>query len=357
MRWLATVIGVGVAAAAGPAHASDDPGAGRRPAPPPAVSPARAWLDRVLAEPARVAATMPKPPPVPVKVGWKPRRLASVNVGAPLLALAAGDLDGDRKAELYAVTATDVVAYDVGAKLVERARLALPPELPAIRPRDAVATAYVDTTGARPELRVRASTRARGARYGLDGKALRELGGADDFPVCAGRALALVPGRNHFGTVEAPLYNVRCRDDLVDRNGIPLVVTAELGPAGALTVAIAPRTAAGASAASASASAEGRAPVLVSAVGSAFEVADVDRDGTIDLIAAGAGAPGDRDAIKVLPMTGADPAATKPMFRKGFTGGVVAIAVADVDGDGADEVIGAVRLPGSTKVDLWQLNP
>jgi hypothetical protein len=348
---------IGVAVTAAAAHASDDPGAARRaaPPPPPAVSPARAWLDRVLAEPARVAATMPKPPPVPIKVGWKPRRLASVNVGAPLLALAAGDLDGDRKAELYAVTETEVVAYDVGARLVERARLALPPELPAIRPRDAVATAYVDDTGARPELRVRASTRARGARYGLDGKALRELGGADEFPVCAGRALALVPGRNHFGTVEAPVYNLRCRDDLVDRNGIPLVVTAELGPAGALTVAIAPRTAV--ATAGAAATAEGTAPVLVSAVGSAFEVADVDRDGTVDLIAAGAGAPGDRDAIKVLPMTGTDPAATKPMFRKGFTGGVVAIAVADVDGDGADEVIGAVRLPGSTKVDLWQLNP
>jgi hypothetical protein len=42
--------------------------------------------------------------------------------------------------------------------------------------------------------------------------------------------------------------------------------------------------------------------------------------------------------------------------RPGFAGGVVAIVFTDIDGDGADEVIGATRLGGTTKVDLWQLN-
>jgi hypothetical protein len=311
----------------------------------------RGWIERIRAE---LAAARPlvRTPPVPVKIKWRPRRIASVNIGSPLLALVGGDLDGDHKAELYAITEREVVAFDVGAKLTERARLALPPEPAKIRPRDAVATAYVER-GAKPELRVKASTRARGARYGWDGKALRELGPIDEFPLCAGKTMGLVPGRDHFGTVEAPVHGVRCRDDLVDRDGTPLSVVAELGAGGALSVTAAPRCPG--CAASPEAIYTG-APVAVTAVGTAFEVADIDRDGTIEVIAAGAGAPGDRDAIKVLRMTAAG-VDKKPVHRRAFTGGVVAIAVADVDGDGADEVIGAVRLPGTAKVDLWQLNP
>jgi hypothetical protein len=311
----------------------------------------RGWIERIRAE---LAAARPvvRTPPIPIKVTWSPRRLASVNIGAPLLALIGGDLDGDHRAELYAITEREIVAFDVGARLVERARIALPADPAAIRPRDAVATAYIER-GAKPELRVKASTRARGARYGWDGKALRELGPIDEFPLCAGKVMALVPGRDHFGTVAAPVHGVRCRDDLVDREGTPLAVTAELGAGGALAVSVTPQCP-GCARGDAPPPYTG-APVAVTAVGTAFEVADLDRDGTIEVIAAGAGAPGDRDAIKVLPVT-ATGVEKKPLHRRAFTGGVVAIAVADVDGDGADEVIGAVRLPGTAKVDLWQLN-
>jgi hypothetical protein len=311
----------------------------------------RAWLDRARADLAAAVAEMVPPPvpPVPVKVTWRPKRIASINLGTPLLALVGGDLDGDKRAELYAITERDVVVFDVGKKVTERARAALPGDIPAIRPRDQVATAYIER-GAVPELRVMTSSRGHGARYALEGKTLRELGQLDQFPACPGRTLALVQGRNHFGTQEAPVYGLRCRDDLVDRAGTLLSVTAELGAGGALSVTITPRLAEGAT------SIYGGAPVEVPAVGYAYEVADVDRDGIVELIAAGAGAPGDRDVIKVISIEGAA-VAKKPKHRKAFTGGVVAIAVADVDADGADEVIGAVRLPGSTKVDLWKLNP
>jgi hypothetical protein len=337
-RWVAAVVAFGVAGSAGAGHADNKV--------------VRAWLERARADlaAAALANVPPAVPPVPIKVTWRAKRIASINLGAPLLALVGGDLDGDKRAELYAVTERDVVAFDVAKKVTERARAALPDDVPAIRPRDQVATAYIDRAG-KPELRVMTSSRAHGARYALDGKGLRELGQLDQFPMCAGKTAALVPGRNHFGTVEAPVYGLRCRDDLVDRAGTPLAVTAELGAGGALAVTITPRATA-----EGTASVYTGAPVEVPAVGYAYEVADVDRDGTVDLITAGAGAPGDRDAIKVLAIDGAT-VAKKPKYRKAFTGGVVAIAVADVDGDGADEVIGAVRLPGSTKVDLWQLNP
>jgi hypothetical protein len=288
-------------------------------------------------------------PPVPVAVAWlaHPRRLASLDLGAPLLAMVGSDLDGDRKAELYAITERDVIALDVAAgKVVERARAPLPGEPPAIRPRDAVATACFEHPGA-PELRVRASTGARGARFGWSGGALAELGATPDFPVCTGKTLDLVPGRNHFGSKDQPIYDVRCRNDLVDAAGTPLAITAELGAAGALAVKIAPGCARCAGTATA---------LVVPGIGTAYAIADLDRDGVVEVVAAGAGAPGDKDAIKVIEATAEGVAKKKPAHRTGFAGGVVAIVVTDIDGDGAEEVIGATRLRGTAKVDLWQLN-
>jgi hypothetical protein len=43
------------------------------------------------------------------------------------------------------------------------------------------------------------------------------------------------------------------------------------------------------------------------------------------------------------------------MFRRKFTGGVAAIAAADLDGDGDLEVVAAVRLVGAARIDLWFL--
>ena len=87
--------------------------------------------------------------------------------------------------------------------------------------------------------------------------------------------------------------------------------------------------------------------------GAAFELADVDRDGTPELIVTGAGARGDADAVKVIALGGD---AKKGLFRHAFTGGVVGVAALDGDGDGAQEVVAAVRLAGATRVDLWRVN-
>src|SRR5262245_27863622 len=64
----------------------------------------RARLDAI------VAGREPKPvPPVPIAIRWRTVRLGSVELGAPLVALAGADLDGDGIGELYAVTEREVV--------------------------------------------------------------------------------------------------------------------------------------------------------------------------------------------------------------------------------------------------------
>jgi hypothetical protein len=290
-------------------------------------------------------------PPVPVAVIWKPRRLASLDLGAPLLAMAAGDLDGDGRAEVAAVTERDVVVLAARDRraLAEIARAPLPAEPPSIRPRDAVGAAVVvPATAGRGELWARSSTAARGARYTHDGGALREVAPVAGFPLCAGTTLELVPGRNTFagtGGLPPALLGLACRSDLVDGSGRRLTALAALDTGGALavtttTVARSQR-------------------FVLAGVGTAFAIADVDRAGPPAGVHAGAGAPGDADAVAVhtLPRAGTDgPLAEKPVFRRGFSGGVAAIVAADVDGDGDLEVMAAVRLAGAQRVDLWLLN-
>src|SRR5439155_2110082 len=91
---------------------------------------------------AAVQARVPKPP-VPIAVTWKPQRIGSLDLGAPLVALAAADLDGDGKAELYAVTAHDVVAIGAAGRVRELGRVAFAGEPAVPQPRDTVGAAVV----------------------------------------------------------------------------------------------------------------------------------------------------------------------------------------------------------------------
>jgi hypothetical protein len=161
--------------------------------------------------------------------------------------------------------------------------------------------------------------------------------------VCPGERLVRVPGRNHFGDPSAPVYGVRCAE-LVDPIGAPLRLRAVLvGTRLEITIERCGTTG-------------GCLPVAkhdLKEYGSVFAVADVDRDGKPEAIVTGAGAPGDPDAIKVITLGGDT---KKGLFRKTFQSGVVGIGVGDSDGDGAVEVIVAVRLAGTTLVDLWRLD-
>jgi hypothetical protein len=295
-----------------------------------------------------IAANAPKlTPPTPVTVHWHAQKLGSIDLGATLVALAAADLDGDGKAELYALTARDVVAIKVrNHALDEAGRVVYTGELASPASRDVVGTAIVDGDA----IAATASGWARGMRVRWRGNQLvGELVEAG-FLLCPGERAQLAPGRNYFGGTggagAGAIFTARCRDDMVDAVGHPLHARAALSTAGRLDIAV-ERCDAGAPCVPTGAKHE------LANVGVAFEIADVDRDGTPEVIHAGAGAPGDADAVKVVEL-GGDP--KKPVFRKSWSGGVAAIAVADIDGDGVLDVICAVRLVGATRVDLWRLN-
>jgi hypothetical protein len=301
-----------------------------------AATPARAddFLHRLVAEAkaqndAMKAARTPKlVPPVPIAVKWRPVKLASIDLGAPLVALTAADLDGDGRAELYAVTTHDVIAIGLhGRRLDELARVAFAGDRAVPAPRDPVGTAVVDGRA----LVASSSQFALALRVSWQGKQLVGAPGEADFELCPGEHTKLLPGRNLF---DGNRYGVVCRD-LVDAGGAPLHVRGELAATGKLAVDA------------------GIAHFEVPEVGVAFELADLDRDGTPEVIYAGAGAPGDPDLVKVVSLGGD---AKRPRWKKLFTaGGVAGIAVGDLDGDRVAEVIAAVRLVGATRVDLWRL--
>jgi hypothetical protein len=291
---------------------------------------------------ALVASKAPKiVPPIPIKPSWKVAKVGSIDLGAPLVALTAGELDGDPKSsELYAVTPREVIAlgYKAG-KLVELGRVAFTGERAVPEPRDVVGTVVIEGR----ELVAAASPWAKELRLTWTGKTFAGQPGQPGFLLCPNVRAQLVPGRNHFIT---NTFETRCREDLVDAEGHPLRVRADLSMTGKLAVVVeqcragAPCTQLG--------------KYEYPNVGVAFAIADVDRDGTPDVVVSEASAPYSTDSVKVHRLGGVP---TQPLFRRLFNGGVAGLVVAD--GDDADdiaEVIAAVRLPGSTRVDVWRLD-
>jgi hypothetical protein len=198
------------------------------------------------------------------------------------------------------------------------------------------------------ELVVGLSTLARANRVAWRKRVFVATSVADpQFVLCPGESAQLAPGRNYFGDATTGFYGARCKSGLVEPDGRAIRVRAQLSLASKLQLAVERCVAENV----------GCKPLTkyeYGGVGVAFEIADVDRDGRPEAIYAGAAAPGDPDVLKIVTL--GDDDKKKPKLRKAFTaGGVAAIASADLDGNGAPEVIAAVRIAGSTRVDLWRL--
>lgn len=339
------VMTLALAAAAPGASASD--GGAAEPAP---ATLAELWriLDDELAEAAALAAP-PPPPPVPVPVSWKARRVASIDLGGALLALAVGDLDGDGRAELVALTERAVVVMSPARRgLMEKARIAVPAEAASVRPRDPVGALAIAPGEHGGEIWARSSAVGRGARYRMIDGALREVAPVAGFPFCAGHEDELVPGRNYAIGAGGSFLTRRCRDDLVDATGRRLHAEATVAVDGTITLVVTTRC-------PRAADCPPDRTITVDGVGVALEIDDVDRDGRLEVVTSAAGAPGDADAVLVRRL-GPGGLVAKPLFKRSFSGGIAAIGSGDVDGDGDRDVFAAVRLAGARKVDLWLLD-
>lgn len=278
------------------------------------------FVQRLIAEArARIDAAIAARPPVltppkKIAVKWRLAKVASLDLGAPLLALAGGN------GKLYAVTPKEVIALGVGKKLVEVARVSLSGERAMPAPRDVIASAIVDGD----TLIVHVSSFAKSMRLRWVDKTLVADVGDVGYALCTGETATLTAGRNYFGDV----YNSRCAS-LVDAEGHALRVRGDVSVANKLTVT------------------SGAQTIEYKDAGVAFELADIDHDGTPEVIYSAAAAPGDADTLKVLSLGDDD---KKPKLKKAFTAGGIA-DIATVNG----EVFVAVRLVGASRVDLWRI--
>ena len=305
-------------------------------------------------------------PPVAIRVVYKARKGPSIDLGAPLLALTAADLDGDRTAELIAITESELVVmrYEKRGEPSVVARIALPGERATARPRDPVGTVVVTDAdaGGGKQIWVRSSSLARGARFELVDRTLTEVARFDDFALCDGTFGELAKGRNYFeasavrwaeGAAQPPIarqfYAAHCRADIVDANGCPTEVLVVAGVEGKLFVRADSTCPAGATVDPMSTSVDRE----LEDAGVAVEVADIDNDGDVEVITSGETAPGDSDRVSVYSWVGDK---RKQLYTREFMGGIAAIAAADVDGDGDTDVVAAVRLVGSDRIDFWTMN-
>jgi VCBS repeat protein len=308
------------------------------------------------ATPASAAAAAPAGRASLAAGGPRPRRLlfrpqkTPLALGAPLLALAAADLDGDGRAELLALTADELVVLSVDREATTvRQVLALEGPPPVPRPREPVGALVV----ADGQILARTSEHALGLVAAPDKGLLARAGTFKSYALCAlhdanGKqhiaAATLGPGVSWFAGSA-----VAFQPALAMAPALPAKIVAATCGGGILAVA----------------DAEGKlrlwrdgdqAPwIVLDGVGTAFQVVDLDADGQLEVVASAYRPPGTGDVLGVWRLA-ADGSAT--LVRRGnpLTGGIVAVAAGDFDGDGLPDIVAAVRLVGSTRSDLWLLD-
>lgn len=323
------------------------------------------WERAVAALDEAVAARIPPlRAPVPVPVTWRARRMGTVDLQAPLLAVAGADLDGDGTSEIVALTTRDVLLLRrVDSRRVDIvARVAMPSAPPSVRPRDPVGQLAIEARAGGPVVLARSSGSARGIVVALREGKLVETGTFDGFPLCDRGTALLEGGRNYFAharivwreptrapTISSDFYAARCHKGMVDTNGRALESLGVLATDGTLSLRFERQC-------RESDAACRENPVFetsLDGVGVAFAVADVDNDGLPEVIASDDRPPGDPDRVSVYTPRGSR---WQRVFEHGFSGGAAGIATGDFDGDGTVDVATAVRLVGSDRVDLWSLD-
>lgn len=254
-----------------------------------------------------------------------------------VLALAIGDPERGRPA-LVAVTADAVVVLAPDATPIA-VRRAVPGQAAPVRD-PAAALAVGDFGGGR--IAVQRAGEPRAEVLALRGKTLEPAGALEAAPLCAGGAGrlfgAFAPGTGVFADVLTPLVDAAARP-----RSARLLYGASAAPGGGpLAYAVLGTDLALELLGPDLAPVRAAAPAGALATGSGFALADLDGDGTAELVASSpsAGAP---DRVRVLA-----PLAQSPVLLESapIEGTILAAAGGDLTGDGVDDAVVAAIVEG-----------
>jgi hypothetical protein len=301
-------------------------------------APAAAIAQSVEADAAALAlaAVEPLPHPPSPSTPEAPRPLALLGavlarLPEPLAALAAGDLDGDGKDEVVALTERALFVFAADGHLVaERSLEVLPPgSAPTREPFGAVTV-----LSGPPRLAAFSTRFAHGEVLALEGGALHGVARLDAAPLGPDARGTFAPGQTAF-TAE-----VRLGGTVLP--GVPSRFTT-FSTANARVLLVHP---------DGSASFFPRpsvAPLLLSGLGAGSALGDLDGDGTPELLTTSAEIQPSQDTLRVFKTNGSDPTAHEPLWQGPLPAGrALQVVTANLDGDRYREVVVGLTKPDGT---------
>ncbi|GHG81156.1 VCBS repeat-containing protein [Comamonas sp. JC664] len=312
------------------------------------------WSGRTPTRPARPAATVVETvpadaavlalaleaggttPPVPTETPLQGIRLMGATLATlehPLAALAAGDLDGDGREEVVALTEHDVSVFDASGRLIARKALEALPAASATTREPFGALAILPGP---PRVAAWSTRHAHGELLALD-KArgtLRTVGTVDQAPLGAVERGSFVPGQTAF----APTVTLA--------EGRSLTVPAPFTTASLEAQRMLFVHPDGSAAYYAHA---GASPLRWSNLGAGSALGDLNGDGVPELITTSPQLAPSPDRVRVFATTGDDPGTHEPLWQGALpTGRALYVVTANLDGDKRHEVIVGLWKPDGT---------